>query len=615
MDLDIKRVLASKPGPPEDAELARLVTPWGAVIDPDHVLEEHPRPQFERTSWTSLNGWWDYAICESSAAGDLWASSLPPVEWDGRILVPFSPEASLSGVGRQLQPHQLLWYRRQLPVDGRKPDKRHILHLDAVDYACACYVNDVLVGTHVGGYLPFDVDVTDALRKGKNVVELCVHDPSETGTQLRGKQRLKRGNMWYTAQSGIWKTAWLEEVPEIYVTSLDVRTNADNRELVVEAGLSASGFGFALEVIDADGAVVVRGQTIVPEGETVVRCNIKLPEVHLWDVDDPYLYSLRVQYDEDVATSYCAFRTVGVEPDEGGVPRFCLNHRPVFVRGLLDQGYWPDGLMTPPSDEALVADIQAARDAGFNMLRKHIKLESDRWYWHCDRLGMLVWQDMVSGGDLPGEWTSVNIPTLVRRSWTSRRDKGSRTWRHFGASDASYREEWLATAEATVRRLAMHPCVATWVVFNESWGQFDSAGACDRLRKVDGTRPMVAASGWYDQGAGEFFAVHNYFRGMRVYRDPHAGLMGRGQRRRAFIINEFGGLVLSVEGHTSVPTVYGYDTFEDADAWRQGLRDLLAEVDALEAEGLSGYVYTQLSDVEEETNGLMTYDRRVNKLA
>ena len=613
MDLDIKRVLASKPEPPKGAALIPLTTPWGDALDEEHVREECPRPQFAREDWTCLNGWWEYAIVESSAARDLFAHARPPKVWDGRILVPFSPEASLSGVGRQLGPKQLLWYRRSLDIGKPDASTRAILHFGAVDYACACWVNGTQVGTHMGGYLHFDFDVTDALRADENVIELCVWDPTDSGTQLRGKQRLLRGNMWYTAQSGIWKTVWLEQVPERHIVGMTCHADADAGEVRLTVLPSMAGGSISLAVLDHEGRTVASATTdadvLSDEGIVLVA---RLEGPHLWSPGDPYLYDLRVVCGEDVVSSYCAFRTVSVELDEKGVPRFCLNHKPFFVRGLLDQGYWPDGLMTAPSDEAMVADIQTAREAGFNMLRKHIKVEDDRWYWHCDRLGMLVWQDMVSGGAEPTEWMSVNIPTLFRRGWSSFGDVTPSQRRRLGAADETYRAEWRATAVQTMLQLSCHPCVATWVVFNESWGQFDSTAMTELLRSIDDTRPFVATSGWYDQGAGDYYAVHNYFRTMRVYHDPFARRRKDGPR--AFLINEFGGLTCCVDDHVSIDTTYGYDSFATLEAWRDSFWALLDEVDALQADGLAGFVYTQLSDVEEETNGIVTYDRRVNKL-
>ncbi len=612
MDLDIKRVLKARPDAPQDSKLVPLTTTWGDELDCESVLSEHPRPQFQRATWRSLNGWWDYAICDVEDARGQWDELPAPEAWDGQILVPFSPEARLSGVGKQLLPTQLLWYRREFDLEGHFDDKRLLLHFEAVDYACALYVNGMRIATHVGGYLPFDADVSDAARPGANVIELCVFDPSEQGTQLRGKQRIVRGNMWYTAQSGIWQSVWLEVVGAAHVTSLRLRPDVDAGVLDVEAHLSEPGDELAVELLDSAGKTVARSSALAAEPSLALRLSVPAP--HLWDVDDPHLYDIRVTYAGDEVRSYCAFRTVSIERDADGVARFCLNHKPLFLRGVLDQGYWPDGLMTAPSDEALVHDITAMRKAGFNLLRKHIKVESERWYWHCDRLGMLVFQDMVSGGGIPEEWASVNIPTLFRRSWSSRRDTSPRAWERFGADDEAYRTEWLETARAAIKQLAHHPCVVTWVVFNESWGQFSSRQMAEELRAQDSTRPFVATSGWYDQGAGDYYAVHNYFRGMRVYKDPHA------RRRsasgpRAFIMDEFGGLTCPVEGHVSVPDItYGYDAFDDLNAWRDALHALLAEVDALEGQGLAGFVYTQVSDVEEETNGILTYDRRVNKL-
>ena len=603
MDLDLKRVLAARPGETEKVELNRLITPWGEQLDENNVLPEYPRPRLRREQWTNLNGWWDYAIVESSSAQELWSMSRPPKVWDGKILVPFSPEATLSGVGRQLTPRQLLWYRTALEQGVPQNGNRLLLHFGAVDYACACYVNGQQVAMHVGGYLPFDVDITDALQDKNNILELCVADPSEQGTQLRGKQRINRGNMWYTAQSGIWQTVWTEEVPASHLLQVYAFADADAKTLRVGARVSAAGERLIVTVLDANGHGIAEASAQASEEMIGLELDVENPR--LWEPDDPYLYTINLRYGEDEAQSYTAFRTVGVEKDENGTPRFCLNHKPFFARGLLDQGYWPDGLMTPPSDEALIADIQAARDAGFNMLRKHIKVEVDRWYWHCDRLGMLVWQDMVSGGEISSEWTRANIPTLVRHSWSAFGDTKPRHWKRLGSADVSYRNEWLDTSRAAVEYLGSHPCITTWVVFNESWGQFCSAKMTEELRSIDSSRPYIATSGWYDQGAGDYVAVHNYFRSMRVY-----GKL----RDRAFVINEFGGLTLPMEGHESVEAVYGYDTYEDVDSWRKALLELLADVDALESQGLSGFVYTQLCDVEEETNGILTYDRRVNKL-
>lgn len=537
--LDIKRVIASAPRKPEQAELRPLTTPWSEQAAAGKGRAGlHPHPQFARAGFELLDGWWDYAIVDADSAAQAWRDAAPPNAWDGCILVPFSPEAPLSGAERQLQPDELLWYRRPFAVpDGMDVEggRRLVVHFEAVDYACACYVNRVRVGEHVGGYLPFAFDVTDALVSGENELSICVWDPSDAGVQLRGKQRLKRGGIWYTAQSGIWQSVWLEAVPEARIERLAVDASVEGR-LTLRA--------------------VVRGAAV----------------------------------------------------DEHGARRLFLNHEPLFLRGVLDQGYWPDGLMTAPSDEALAFDVRSMKDLGFNLLRKHIKVESDRWYYHCDRLGMLVWQDMVSGGAAPSPWHSSYKPTFFRGSWGRYADDDPRHFPGLASDSAAFRAEWTEACEDTVRYLGNHPSIVTWVLFNEAWGQFDARRAVERVRAIDPSRPVDAVSGWYDQACGDFLSVHNYFRPLEVYRDE-------ARPARAFVISEFGGSSCHLADHSSLATSYGYAACPDPASFRDAVHKTLAQADALEAEGLAGYVYTQLSDVEEETNGLLTYDRRVNKLA
>ncbi|WP_080797254.1 glycoside hydrolase family 2 protein [Arabiibacter massiliensis] len=596
--LDIKRVLASAPRKPEDVELRELLTPWGeALAAGDERTRVHPRPQLAREAFELLDGWWDYAI---TAAGE----AEPPAEWDGRIRVPFSPEAPLSGVRRQVRPDELLWYRRALTCGKPADGERIILHFDAVDHACACYVNGTCVGEHRGGYLPFSFDVTDALADGGNELVLRVWDPSDAGTQLRGKQRLARGGIWYTAQSGIWQSVWLETVPAERIVALKIDPHPDEGKLLLEATVRGDAV-LAARLLDG-GREAARGEAPAEDGRCMLSLDV--PNPHLWSPDDPHLYDLELSFGRDRAASYCAFRTVGVEPDAHGVPRFCLNHEPLFLRGVLDQGYWPDGLMTAPDDEALAHDVRAMREAGFNLLRKHIKVESDRFYWWCDKLGMLVWQDMVSGGGAPDAWQSSYKPTFFRSSWGRHADDDPRHLPGLAADDPAFRAEWTATCAGTVEHLRNHPCIVAWVLFNEAWGQFEARRATELVRGLDPTRPIDAVSGWYDQRCGDFLSVHNYFRPLEVYPD-HA------RPPRAFVISEFGGLSYHVDGHCSLETSYGYGSSGDLASFRAGVREILAQADALEAEGLAGYVYTQLSDVEEETNGLLTYDRRVSKLA
>ncbi len=615
--LDLRRVLSKGVRKPERPELAELWTPWGEQVragERDVSSCSHPRPQLARERWESLNGTWECAFVPAPDAAAAWRTAEPPAdaEW-APILVPFSPEAPLSGVGRQLRPDELLWYRRELAAPALAPDERLLLHLDAVDWACAAYVNGVRAGEHVGGYLPFSLDVTEALAAagGRALIELCVFDPSDAGTQLRGKQRLAREGIWYTAQSGIWQDAWWEVVPAAHVVDLELdarpgegpdgRPDGSGR-LVLVATVAGEG-ELSARVLD-DGREVARGSSAAVGGRAELV--LEVGDVRLWSPDDPHLYDVELSFGPDRARSYCGFRSVGVRPDEHGVPRVHLNGEPIFLRGVLDQGYWPDGLMTAPAEEALEHDIRAMRELGFNLLRKHIKVEQGRFYALCDRLGMLVWQDMVSGGSPYGSLHTSYLPTLLRASWTRHPDEGSRAWRQLSAEDEGYRREWRETCAGTVRLLGGHPCVVGWALFNEGWGQFNARAACEAVRALDPTRPIDATSGWYDRGCGDFFSVHNYFRPLAVWRD-------RARPRRAFVISEFGGVDWVCPGHGCVSGSYGYDVASGASEFAEKVQELLARAGALEAEGLAGYVYTQLSDVEAESNGLLTYDRRVCK--
>jgi len=616
--LDIKRVLAAKPKEHEDVELMQLRTSWGQSIDPAHVLAEHPTPQFARAHYEVLNGWWDYTFVRVSSGAP--APETLPLVVDGatipetgafsqKILVPFSPEAALSGVLRQLQPGELLWYRRTFAAPALANGDRLLLHFQAVDHTCSVRVNGTTVGGHAGGYTPFALDITNYLVEGENELLVCVADSSEAGGQVRGKQRLDRGDIWYTAQSGIWQTVWLEIVPANRIDRIHLFTDAAEGSIAIDAFFRDSEprgheMQLSVEITDADGTIVAAG-TLPADGD-ICHMKFRLKAPHLWTPDDPHLYTVLLTYGSDVVSSYFGLRSVEVGRDSRGRARFFLNGSPLFLKGVLDQGYWPDGLMTAPSDEALVYDIEAAKAAGFNMMRKHIKIEAERWYYHCDRLGMLVWQDMVNGGD--GEmhqWQWSYKPTLFKASWSRYADDTPEHQRELGADSAHYQREWNRTCEESIERLMGHPCIVTWVLFNEGWGQFDSAAALERARAVDATRPIDAVSGWYDEGAGDYKSEHNYFRSLRVSRDA---------ARRAFVISECGGLTLQVEGHSSLPAAYGYAAYDDPAAWAADLRKTLARLDGLEARGLAGYVYTQLSDIEEETNGILTYDRRVNKL-
>ena len=556
-----------------------LTTPWGERLDENRILIEYPRPQMRRDSYLNLNGRWEYAITDSDEL---------PRRWDGTILVPFSPESALSGVGRSLQPGQTLWYRREviLPQGFIPADGRLLLHFGAVDQEAAVYWNGRLLGRHMGGYNAFTLDATDALGP-RNSLVVRVHDDTDASFHSRGKQKTRRGGIWYTPQSGIWQTVWMEAVPRHYIESLRIVPLFDQSAVEVMVRCS--------QPLQCE--ATVDGRTVpFTSGEPA---RIPMPDFRAWSPEDPYLYDLSVTLGEDRVESYFGMRKMEVRADRGGVKRLFLNGEPYFQSGLLDQGYWPDGLYTAPSDEALIYDIQTAKAMGFNLLRKHIKVEPMRWYYHCDRLGMLVWQDMPSGG---GKYRFSTI-TLPLVTGIHRRDNH---YRAFARASSQGRGEYMDELEEMVGQLFNAPSVVLWVPFNEGWGQFDSTLVMERLRALDPTRPVDPASGWHDQGAGELRSLHVYFKPFRFRRD---------RRGRALALSEFGGYNLRVDGHCFNQKDYGYRRLPDAAAlWRDFSRLYEREVLPAVPRGLCASVYTQLSDVEDELNGLMTYDRRVVKL-
>ncbi|MCC3283865.1 glycoside hydrolase family 2 protein [Arthrobacter caoxuetaonis] len=593
-----------------------LSTVWGEALDPENVLPEYPRPQLVRSSWINLNGRWDYAFTPKSFPEESGAGARPgvgehpgvgrrPAAWEGKILVPFSPEAPLSGVGRQLLPGQALWYRRTFALPQPGHGEHVLLHFGAVDQSCTVTVNGREAGGHDGGYLPFTLDITDCLLPGEAEQELVVRvlDASDTNGASRGKQKLERGGIWYTAQSGIWQTVWLETVPARWIQDVVITPLAtlDGVELTVLAGGSGaggSGTGGRAEItVTAAGTEVARGSAA--PGEPL---QLAIPEPRPWSPEDPFLYSVGVTLGDDAVESYFGLRTFGRGAGPDGHQRLLLNGRPYFHAGLLDQGYWPDGLYTAPSDAAMVHDIQTAKDLGFTTLRKHIKIEPLRWYHHCDRLGMLVWQDLVNGGEGDGraqEW----VPLPGRGSRSDRRHA------KFGRSDAAGRESFRREMRETVDLLRSVPSIALWVPFNEGWGQFDAAAVAAELRALDPTRCIDHASGWHDQGAGDAKSLHVYAVPFHIrkrwQRDP-----------RAIVLSEYGGFSLPLDGHTWNSKVFGYGkTLRTSEELAHAYTNLhRTQILPAVSQGLAASVYTQLTDVEDEVNGLLTYDRRVLKV-
>lgn len=565
-----------------------LRTPWADAIDPEAVLQEYPRPQLARASYLNLNGRWEYAITGSDEH---------PTGFDGEILVPFSPEAALSGVDRQLLPGQHLWYRRTVRLPDGFADERVLLHFGAVDQDCRVFVDGELVGGHSGGFLPFAIDVGSALSDGdEHVLTVDVVDVSDSSHRSRGKQALRRGGIWYTAQSGIWQTVWIESVPLRHVERLDIRPLLSDRavEITVTGSAEAADAATAV-VLRADGEIVATA-----DGRTGRPIVLPIDDVREWSPEDPYLYDIEVRLGTDTVTSYVGMRSVAVERDSAGTPRLILNGRPYFHAGVLDQGYWPDGLLTAPSDDALIHDIRSMKELGFTMLRKHIKIESLRWYHHCDRLGMLVWQDMVNGGRRYNP-AVITAPVLLPVRLDDRRHRA------FGRQDAAGREEFRAELDQTVLLLKNVPSVVVWVPFNEGWGQFDALDAVARIRAIDQDRVIDHASGWHDQGGGDLRSFHVYFRRVRPGRSW-------GRDGRAVVVSEYGGYSLRLAGHEFSDREFGYRKLPTTQAFGDAFAKLHREeiLPAIDV-GLSGIVYTQLADVEDELNGLLTADRTVVK--
>ena len=557
-----------------------MLTPWGEALDKTHVLPEYPRPQLRRESYLNLNGLWDYAIT---------ASADPPENWDGKILVPFSPECELSGVNRTLQPGQFLWYRRFVDLpDGflRSDSSRILLHFGAADYVCSVFLGGKEVFRHVGGYTPFAVDVTDAASAGGFELLVRIIDATDQADQTRGKQKLKPGGIWYAAQSGIWQTVWMECVPENYIRGLRILPRFDTQEL--ELWVAGEG------ECQAEYCGCVHS---FPAGQPAV---LPVPEMHPWSPEDPFLYDLRLTLGDDHVESYFAMRKFSVETDQDGRARLFLNGVPYFHNGVLDQGYWCDGFLTAPSDEALVFDIETAKRMGFNMLRKHVKVEPLRWYYHCDRLGMLVWQDIPNGG------TRYN-PLIVSAPLVTGIHIKDDRYSLFGRKRPESRQQYYNELHEVLNTLINCPCVAMWVPFNEGWGQFDAEAVCSRILETDDTRTIDHASGWHDQGIGNIRSEHVYFRPYRFAPDL---------QDRAVVLSEFGGYTLRIQGHSRNGKTFGYKRFDSANSFRFALAELYRQQIAPAcAEGLSAAVYTQLSDVETELNGLLTYDRRAAKVS
>jgi len=560
----------------------RIKTSWAEQIDPANVLPEYPRPIMERGEWKNLNGLWQYAVVKKGEQ--------TPQSFEGQILVPFAIESSLSGVARRIDETQELIYQRTFDVPAAWRGKQVVLHFGAVDWKADVWVNDIKVGSHTGGYAPFSFDITPALNaKGNNKLTVRVWDPTDKSYQPHGKQVSNPSGIWYTPVSGIWQTVWMEPVNEKHINDLRILPDIDRNVLKVSACVNASCPTDMLEVKVYDGAQLVASAKSI-NNEPV---EVAMPQARkLWSPDSPFLYTLKVTLNSkgkvvDQVDSYAAMRKYSTRRDKNGIVRLELNNEPLFQFGPLDQGWWPDGLYTAPTDEALRYDVQKTKDFGFNMIRKHIKVEPARWYTHCDQLGIIVWQDMPSGDKNP-EWQMYQYFDGRERQRSAE-------------SEANYRKEWKEIIDA----LYSYPCIGTWVPFNEAWGQFKTQEIAEWTKQYDPSRLVNPASGGNHYTCGDMLDLHKY----------PAPEMYLYDAQRATVLGEYGGIGLVLKDHLWEPNRnWGYVQFNSSKEatdeyvkYAQMLYDMIAK-------GFSGAVYTQTTDVEIEVNGLMTYDRKVIKL-
>ena len=543
------------------------------------TLNEYPRPQLERDSYICLNGMWDYAISKFDTFPD---------KYDGKINVPFSPETPLSGVNKIVHPDEWLFYKTELKFHKGFIKDKVILHFGAVDQIAEVFINNTFVGKHVGGFLPFSFDIKPYLKEKKNILTVRVKDVTDTSYYSRGKQALKRGGIWYTPQSGIYMPVWMESVSEGYIEKLKITPNIDKHQVTIK-------------VISSSETATIKIGRNTYETPCNVDCVIDVNNPKLWSPDSPYLYKFTVKTPTDSVNSYFAMRKISIVKGADGEKLIALNNQPFFMRGVLDQGYYRQGFLTPSCDEDYIKDIELMKKLGFNVSRKHIKIESLRWYYHCDRLGLLVWQDFVSGG----EKYKLGIISLPLITDVHISDKH---YSLFGRKNLQGRIEAEQEFEDTIDLLYNCPCIVLWTIFNEAWGQFDAKRIYKKMVQLDPTRIYDHASGWHDQGVSDTKSYHVYFRRFKTPRKSKI-------KNRALILSECGGYALPVKGHTFTSVNFGYKMLRNSEALENEYKKFI-ELDILPniPKGLTAFIYTQLSDVEDELNGFVTYDREVVKV-
>ncbi|MFR6064696.1 MAG: glycoside hydrolase family 2 protein [Eubacterium sp.] len=550
-----------------------MLTEYGEKLDKTCPLIEYPRPQFVRNSFINLNGKW---ACEFTRSDEI------PQNFSREIIVPFSPETPLSGVGRMLMPDEYLHYKKEFDIAPDFNKGRVFIHFGAVDQIATVYLNGVKIGTHSGGYTPFSFEITDCIKEKGNVLNVVVRDFSDTAEYSRGKQKIKRGGIWYSPQSGIWQTVWLESTPETYLKKVKITPDFDREEVRFDF---CGQDGVQTSVYDGDNLIAETTESVV-----------KLPDFKAWSPENPFLYKVVFTCGKDRVKSYFGMRKFSVGTDKNGIKRLFLNNKPYFHNGLLDQGYYPDGYLTPPSNSALENDVKTVKSMGFNMLRKHIKIEPLLWYHYCDVNGIIVWQDMVNGGGKYGLEVSV-LPFIgVNLDDTN--------YKTFKRTDKKQRESYYNELSEMLDTLYNCPCIAVWVPFNEGWGQFDSAKAYDFIKSVDSTRIIDSTSGWHDRGTTDVISKHIYFTPIKV----KAG-------DKPYVLSEYGGYSHRVVGHTFGSKMFGYKIYKTEKSMTAAYERLFNNVIIPQIDtGLSAAVYTQLTDVEDELNGLVTYDRKIVKI-
>lgn len=551
-----------------------MLTKYGETMNRENPLGEYPRPQFKRNSYINLNGEWQCEFTKSAAL---------PKKFTKSIIVPFSPETPLSGVNHMLMPDEYLHYQKkfELPEDFNKG--RVFINFGAVDQIATVYLNGERVGSHKGGYTPFTLELTDYIEPGGNVLNVTVVDYTDTKEYSRGKQKIKRGGVWYTPQSGIWQTVWLESTPKEFLQKVKITPDFDNEEVHFE-------FFGADDVLTS----VYDGDELIAQTN---EKNIKIPNFKPWSPESPFLYKVKFNACGEGIESYFGMRKFSVGTDSSGIKRLFLNNKPYFHNGLLDQGYYPDGFLTPPSNKAMEDDIVKMKELGFNMLRKHIKIEPLLWYHYCDVNGILVWQDMVNGGG----YYSMAVVGAIPFLGISLKDSN---YKAFSRTDKEARDLYYEELNDMVDHLYNCPCIALWVPFNEGWGQFDSAKAYDLLKELDPSRTVDSASGWHDNGRSDVVSKHIYFTPIKVKTGE-----------RPYVLSEFGGYSQKVEGHTFNNKLFGYKVYKTKESLTKAYKKLFDKTIIPQIkDGLSATVYTQVTDVEDELNGILTYDRKVVKI-